>query len=169
MQSNKPFLQSFVRELLRLISTIDPSVSNGPIIMEAFRSITTDQLKSLASSLSPDQLRSLLGGVPADHLEQLMASLPAEVLQPVKVPAEPASLTNHASATILQQSSCGGFLTDRYDPPRASSPFDNQNVAFGLTVDQLNATIGVSEDDAQPFPIYGWLNVAWERIPGTSI
>jgi len=64
-----------------------------------------------------------------------------------------------ASAIILNR----GILTDIYDPPSASSPLDNQNVAAPIGIDQLQAWAGLSEDDAQPFPIYGWLNVWWQN------
>lgn len=63
-----------------------------------------------------------------------------------------------ASAIVLQR----GILTDLYDPPSASSPVDNQNVATSVSIGQLQATAGVSEYDDQPFPIYGWLNVWWQ-------
>ena len=66
-----------------------------------------------------------------------------------------------ASALILNR----GILTDIYDPPNASSPQDNQNVAAAVPIDQLQAWAGFSEDDAQPFPIYGWLNVWWQDQP----
>jgi hypothetical protein len=63
-----------------------------------------------------------------------------------------------ASAIILNR----GILTDVYDPPSASSPLDNQNVAAPVGIDQLQPWAGLSEDDTQPFPIYGWLNVWWQ-------
>jgi hypothetical protein len=55
-----------------------------------------------------------------------------------------------------------GILTDIYDSPNASSPVDNQNLGGPVSIDQVQATAGVSEDDAQPFPIYGFLNVWWQ-------
>ena len=55
-----------------------------------------------------------------------------------------------------------GILTDSYDAPRAASPLDNQNVAAPVGIDQLQQWAGTSEDDNQPFPIYGWLDVWWE-------
>jgi hypothetical protein len=64
-----------------------------------------------------------------------------------------------ASAIVLQR----GILTDFYDPPSASSPLDNQNVAPAVAINKLQATAGISEYDAQPFPIYGWLNVWWQE------
>jgi hypothetical protein len=64
-----------------------------------------------------------------------------------------------ASAIILNR----GILTDIYDAPSASSPLDNQNIAAPMSVDQFPTTAGVSEDDGQPFPIYGWLNVWWQE------
>jgi hypothetical protein len=66
-----------------------------------------------------------------------------------------------ASALILNR----GILTDIYDPPSASSPLDNQNVAAPVAIGQLPAWAGLSEDDAQPFPIYGWLNAWWQDQP----
>jgi hypothetical protein len=57
------------------------------------------------------------------------------------------------------------ILTDLYDPPVASSPLDNQNVATPQPVDGLAPWAGLSEDDAQPFPIYGWLNAWWQDEP----
>jgi hypothetical protein len=67
---------------------------------------------------------------------------------------------NIASALILNR----GILTDLYDPPSASSPLDNQNVAAPVDIDQLRPGAGISEDDRQPFPIYGWLNVWWQPV-----
>jgi hypothetical protein len=64
-----------------------------------------------------------------------------------------------ASAIILNR----GILTDRYDAPSASSPLDNQNIAAPVGIDQLHPGVGFSEDDGQPFPIYGWLNVYWQE------
>ena len=63
------------------------------------------------------------------------------------------------SAIILNR----GILTDIYDAPSASSPRDNQNVAAPVEVNQLQSWAGQSEDDSQPFPIYGWLNVWWQE------
>ena len=63
-----------------------------------------------------------------------------------------------ASAFILNR----GILTDIYDAPNASSPLDNQNVTAPVGIDQLQPWAGVSEDDTQPFPVYGWLNVWWQ-------
>jgi len=63
-----------------------------------------------------------------------------------------------ASAFILNR----GILTDIYDAPSASSPLDNQNVAAPVGIDQLQPWAGLSEDDAQPFPIYGWMKVWWQ-------
>jgi hypothetical protein len=56
-----------------------------------------------------------------------------------------------------------GILTDIYDPPSASSPLDNQNVVTPVGIGPFPAGAGVSEDDNQPFPIYGWLNVWWQK------
>jgi hypothetical protein len=64
-----------------------------------------------------------------------------------------------ASAVILNR----GILTDLYEPPSPSSPLDNQNVASAVSIDQLQPGAGLSEDDLQPFPIYGWLNVWWQE------
>jgi hypothetical protein len=63
-----------------------------------------------------------------------------------------------ASAVILAL----GIKTDLYEAPNASSPLDNQNVATPVPIGALPQSAGLSEDDNQPFPIYGWLNVWWE-------
>ena len=66
---------------------------------------------------------------------------------------------NIAPAIILRR----GILTDIYDAPSASSSLDNQNVAAPVGIDELQPWVGFSEDDTQPFPIYGWLNVWWQE------
>lgn len=63
-----------------------------------------------------------------------------------------------ASAVILAL----GIETDLYEAPSASSPLDNQNVAAPVPIDALPQSAGLSEDDNQSFPVYGWLNVWWE-------
>jgi hypothetical protein len=55
-----------------------------------------------------------------------------------------------------------GILTDRYDPPVAASPVDSENVVTNASIDALRPGMGISQDDNQPFPIYGWLNLGWE-------
>jgi len=68
-------------------------------------------------------------------------------------------LGKFASAYILNE----GILTDRYDAPVASSPLDNQNVASPVALDRLQQGVGFSEDDNQPFPVYGWMKVWWQE------
>ncbi len=67
-------------------------------------------------------------------------------------------LGKELSAIVLNR----GILTDSYDPPSASSPGDFQNVAAPVPINQLPPTAGFFEDDDQPFPIYGWMNVYWQ-------
>jgi hypothetical protein len=62
-------------------------------------------------------------------------------------------------ALVLERS----ILTDRYDAPVAASPLDFQNVAGPMPISQVDQWVGFSEDDDQPFPIYGWMNVYWEE------
>jgi hypothetical protein len=66
---------------------------------------------------------------------------------------------NIAPAIVLNR----GILTDAYDAPTASSPLDNQNIATPVGIESLHPGVGFSEDDNQPFPLYGWLNVYWQR------
>jgi hypothetical protein len=68
-------------------------------------------------------------------------------------------LTNPAAPALLST----GILTDLYDAPQARSPHDSENVVLGLAADALAQNMGVSEDNNQPFPIYGWVNVGWLR------
>jgi len=67
-------------------------------------------------------------------------------------------LGKELSAIILNR----GILTDHYDAPSASSPGDFQNVAAPVSIDRLQPSAGFFEDDRQPFPIYGWMNVYWQ-------
>jgi hypothetical protein len=67
---------------------------------------------------------------------------------------------NIAPAIILNL----GILTDSYDAPLAQSPLDNQNIATPVAIDELHPGVGMSEDDAQPFPLYGWMNVFWQDV-----
>src|SRR5262249_3176059 len=55
------------------------------------------------------------------------------------------------------------WLTDRYDAPVASSTHDLEITR--MAVDDLGGSTPFSEDAAQPFPIYGQLQVAWKRHP----
>jgi hypothetical protein len=68
-------------------------------------------------------------------------------------------IANPVSEIILNL----GIVTDSYLAPSASSPLDNQNVAGPVVIDELKPEAGLSEDDSQPFPIYGWLNVWWQE------
>jgi hypothetical protein len=67
---------------------------------------------------------------------------------------------NVASAVVLNR----GILTDAYDAPVAASPLDNQNIATPVGIESLHPGVGFSEDDNQPFPVYGWLDVYWQRL-----
>ncbi len=54
-----------------------------------------------------------------------------------------------------------GVRTDRYDAPQAVSVHDAEVTT--LTVDKLGVGPHFSVDDGQPFPVYGFLDVQWER------
>src|SRR5215467_2261968 len=120
-------LQPFVSHVLRQLSTAGPSVPDGQILLEAFRSIPPGQLKSMAKSASPEQISSLLGVVPATHLKELIAALPAEVLRPKDVPVAAASPPNLAPASILQTT----YTNMTFD---VSNPDWAKNVCGGSTI-----------------------------------
>ncbi len=54
-----------------------------------------------------------------------------------------------------------GIKTDRYSAPVAASAHDSEITTVAL--DNLGSVAHYSVDDSQPFPVYGWLNVQWER------
>jgi streptogramin lyase len=64
-----------------------------------------------------------------------------------------------------------GVLTDRYDTPRAASVHDFENVVENLPVSKLPYPLptpaSVDNSDSQPFPIYGYINVGWQRAART--
>ncbi|GGQ94041.1 hypothetical protein [Deinococcus ruber] len=53
-----------------------------------------------------------------------------------------------------------GILTDRYDAPIAASVHDGEIVSVPVT--SLGGQRQFSVDDAQPFPVYGWLKLEWQ-------
>jgi hypothetical protein len=54
-----------------------------------------------------------------------------------------------------------GVLTDRYDAPYAHSSHDSEITK--VPVNSLSGNTPYSVDDSQPFPIYGWLTLTWQR------
>jgi hypothetical protein len=70
------------------------------------------------------------------------------------------ALINPAAAAILLL----GIPTDLYDAPQASSALDGLNEVV-TTADRLPNPTPASEDDAQPFPLYGWITVEWGPPP----
>ena len=62
-----------------------------------------------------------------------------------------------AGAVLLAR----GVLTDRYDAPVAHSVHDTEVVR--VPVDSLSGNTPFTVDDAQPFPVYGYLTLRWER------
>ena len=60
-----------------------------------------------------------------------------------------------------------GLVTNRYDLPRPNSIHDSENVVTNVVVDQITPAQArqTSLDDSQPYPIYGWITLRWERHP----
>jgi hypothetical protein len=89
---------------------------------------------------------------------------------------EPEDLGDRTAAAVLDSAAAllgpiafldlhKGIRTDRIDPLRAASPQDSSNVVLDTPVASLQSGMGVAVDntDAQKFPIYGWLDVRWQR------
>ena len=55
-----------------------------------------------------------------------------------------------------------GILTDRYDAPVAKSVHDQEETR--VPVDSLSGNTPHAVDNSQPFPIYGYLALEWERL-----
>ena len=55
-----------------------------------------------------------------------------------------------------------GILTDRYDAPIAKSVHDQEETR--VPVDSLSGNTPHAVDNSQPFPIYGYLALEWERL-----
>jgi hypothetical protein len=60
-----------------------------------------------------------------------------------------------------------GVLTDRYDAPYAHSSHDSEVTT--VPVDSLSGNTPYSVDDSQPFPIYGWLTLRWQRAGAAPV
>jgi hypothetical protein len=60
-----------------------------------------------------------------------------------------------------------GFDTDRYDLPPPTGEHDAENVVSNAVVTSAGvATVntGYVVDDAQPYPIYGWIRLEWSEF-----
>lgn len=55
----------------------------------------------------------------------------------------------------------GGVATDSYEPPQASSVHDSEITKVWASDLPVNTPFSI--DDNQPYPIYGFLNVEWEK------
>jgi hypothetical protein len=97
-------------------------------------------------SISESDLEKLNPDAASAYHDVIFASL----LNPQLVPG--------SATAILSR----GILTDQYDAPSASSSQDFLNVVTNAPIDTLGPNMGVSQDDSQPFPVYGWLNVGWD-------
>ena len=60
-----------------------------------------------------------------------------------------------------------GIKTDQYDNPNAASVHDNEVTTAPLA--QLGPGPHFTRDDSQPFPVYGWLSLTWQRGGPTPI
>ena len=92
-------------------------------------------------NITPDQLKLLDPGGGAAFQGVIFASL----------------LANPFAAPVLAK----GILTDRYTAPHAASGHDSEVTTERVT--NLGAGPHFAVDDGQPFPIYGWLDVQWNR------
>jgi hypothetical protein len=53
-----------------------------------------------------------------------------------------------------------GVETDLYDPLPSIDLLSTQDSA-AVAVEQLAAGIGLTQDDTQPYPVYGWIDLGW--------
>jgi hypothetical protein len=54
-----------------------------------------------------------------------------------------------------------GIETDDYDAPKPVNILDQTNAVNNAFADSIPVGAGVSQDDSQPYPIYGWIEVKW--------
>jgi hypothetical protein len=67
-------------------------------------------------------------------------------------------------ALILER----GIKTSEYARVPEVDVLDHGNAAANVFADQIPAGVGVSVNDKQPYPIYGWLEAKWVKRPGIS-
>jgi len=64
---------------------------------------------------------------------------------------------------ILQR----GFKIDAYDPVPEVNVIDSSHAVFNTLPEDLSAGAGVVIDNAQPYPVFGWLDARW--IPWSAL
>jgi hypothetical protein len=69
------------------------------------------------------------------------------------------ALVNPPAALILDQ----GVKTDEYDPFSAVDLFDAPHAVTNARANNIPGGMGISQDNSQPYPVYGWLDVKWVR------
>lgn len=71
---------------------------------------------------------------------------------------------NPIGAAIVTEILERGIETDEYDPLPEVNVLDSQNAVTKVFADSIPAGRGVSQNDSQPYPIYGWLEVKWVDV-----
>jgi hypothetical protein len=61
-----------------------------------------------------------------------------------------------------------GVETDEYDAPRTVDILERTNAVNHAFADRIPVGAGVSQDDNQPYPIYGWMEVKWVLSTGDN-
>jgi hypothetical protein len=70
-----------------------------------------------------------------------------------------------AVGVILEIFGNGGVETDEYASVADNVDiYDASRAFFSVSVADLPTTKGVTQDDSQPFPVYGWLEVGYEPL-----
>jgi len=70
-----------------------------------------------------------------------------------------------AVEVILEILGNGGIETDEYAHVEDNVDiYDASRAFFSVSVTDLPTTKGVTQDDSQPFPVYGWLEVGYEPL-----
>jgi hypothetical protein len=71
------------------------------------------------------------------------------------------AVVNNPIATLILGR---GLETDEYDPLPAVNLFDLQLAVVNASSSNIPAGIGISQNDSQPYPVFGWLDVKWVRF-----
>jgi hypothetical protein len=115
--------------------------------------------------LSLDDINALNPDAASYFKDAIYGSAFAGLFQPLPVPGAPVPITsNPVAAALLAR----GVRTDRYDWPNPLSRVDvnTRTVAVASIPTLLPAS---DESQAQAFPVYGWLELRWQRYGGQEI
>lgn len=137
--------------------SVKPSVDDDSVMFTVVFDGNSYDAPDLPPPLAQKDLRIFIKDFPPENRDQLNQYIYGQVGKLIQdvLPFN----ANHLRDVVEK----GGAWMDVYGQPMPASVLDSKDV-FDLDIRELGfGTVGVSFDSNQVFPIYGWINLRWER------